>query len=152
MRIENNLIAGNTINGISLYSELSVGVEPTAPLHLEIVNNTITKNLKGLIAPVDGIFVHNNIITGNDEDVYRLADAADANVLNNLFGVSPDFVGKSGNISGDPAFVAPDQGDYRLQSSSPARAAGTSQLAPTVDIEGHPRDATHPDLGAFESP
>ncbi|KUK13082.1 MAG: Parallel beta-helix repeat, partial [bacterium 42_11] len=58
----------------------------------------------------------------------------------------------SGNIYGDPLFVNPawgTEGDYHLQAGSPAINAGTTQDAPTVDLENKPRDA-QPDIGAYE--
>jgi hypothetical protein len=151
VRIENNVIADNGSNGLSFFQMLEFSKGPW-PLRIEVVNNTITRNAKGLVAPVDGIFVHNNIIAGNDEDVFRLEDGAGTSVLNNLFGSAPPFVGVGGNMDGDPEFVAPDLGDFHLQPGSPARHAGTPKLAPSVDIEGHDRNPSQPDLGAFESP
>jgi len=58
----------------------------------------------------------------------------------------------TGNLYGDPLFVAPawgTEGDYHLQEGSPAINAGLTQGAPTDDLEGRPRDA-QPDLGAYE--
>ncbi|MCG6964506.1 MAG: PKD domain-containing protein, partial [Acidobacteria bacterium] len=58
----------------------------------------------------------------------------------------------AGNASADPLFVAPawgSDGNYHLQSGSPAIDAGTATGAPVDDLDGVPRDAT-PDLGAYE--
>ncbi|MFN3307647.1 MAG: choice-of-anchor Q domain-containing protein [Anaerolineales bacterium] len=58
----------------------------------------------------------------------------------------------AGNLCGDPLFVRPawgEAGDYHLQAGSPAINAGTSEGAPTVDLEGNLRHA-QPDLGAYE--
>ena len=141
--------ANNQSHGLGFF-QMFEGVQSSAGLMIEVVNNTITGNRKGLVAPVDGIFVHNNILFGNEADTYRLDEASDTSVLNNLFG-QPGFVGPNGNIEGDPAFVAAGDEDFHLQSQSPALHAGTPKLAPTVDIEGSPRDAAQPDIGAFES-
>ncbi len=57
-----------------------------------------------------------------------------------------------GNSCGDPLFVRPawgEAGDYHLQAGSPAINTGTSEGAPTVDLEGNLRDA-QPDRGAYE--
>ena len=43
----------------------------------------------------------------------------------------------------------PDQGDYHLQSGSPAIDAGTIDGAPLTDFEYRERDGS-PDIGAFE--
>jgi len=58
----------------------------------------------------------------------------------------------AGNLYGDPLFLAPawgDQGNYHLNIDSPAIGAGASTSAPTVDLEGNPRDEA-PDMGAYE--
>jgi hypothetical protein len=58
----------------------------------------------------------------------------------------------TGNVYGDPLFVSPawgTEGDYHLQEGSPAIDAGTSEGAPTDDLEGRPR-GDQPDLGAYE--
>ena len=58
----------------------------------------------------------------------------------------------AGNRYGNPAFVRPawgSLGDYHLEQGSPAINAGTTQGAPTVDIEGYLRDS-RPDIGAYE--
>lgn len=57
-----------------------------------------------------------------------------------------------GNLYGDAMFVAPAwgrPGDYHLQTDSPAINAGSTESAPTVDLENRPRDA-QPDIGAYE--
>ncbi len=58
----------------------------------------------------------------------------------------------AGNFCGDPLFIHPawgDTGDYHLRQDSPAVNSGTAEGAPTLDLEGRPRDA-FPDLGAYE--
>ncbi|WP_437756183.1 choice-of-anchor Q domain-containing protein [Sorangium sp. So ce1389] len=150
VRVENNVIANNQGHGLS-FPRMFGGIWSFDWLRIEVVNNTVTGNRRGLVAPVDGIFVHNNILFGNEEDAYLLASASEASVLNNLFGVAPEFVGAAGNIDGDPAFVGAGGEDFRLQAHSPARDAGTPKLAPTVDIERNARDIVRPDIGAFEA-
>ncbi len=57
-----------------------------------------------------------------------------------------------GNLSVDPLFVDPDNGDFRLQAGSPAIDAGTSEQAPDDDLDGRARpcgDAV--DIGPYES-
>ncbi len=43
--------------------------------------------------------------------------------------------GQDGNILGDPMFVAPDDGNYHLDASSPAIDQGEPDAAPTVDFD-----------------
>ncbi len=57
-----------------------------------------------------------------------------------------------GIVSGDPLFQAPawgSEGDYHLESGSPAIDAGTAAGAPVEDLDGTARDGL-PDLGAYE--
>ena len=44
-----------------------------------------------------------------------------------------------GNISEDPGFVDPDNGDYHLRPDSPCIDKGTNESAPSTDWEGDPR-------------
>ncbi|NLJ50450.1 MAG: right-handed parallel beta-helix repeat-containing protein [Candidatus Atribacteria bacterium] len=57
-------------------------------------------------------------------------------------------------IAENPLFVAPSRGKnggYYIQENSPARDAGTSDDAPSVDLEGKPRpQGKGYDLGAYE--
>ena len=45
----------------------------------------------------------------------------------------------SGNIWGDPLFVNPDNGDFRIQEGSPCVDAADSSVAPEFDYYGQPR-------------
>jgi hypothetical protein len=57
----------------------------------------------------------------------------------------------SGNINRDPLFLDAGNGNLGLQSDSPCIDSGTSQGAPTDDIEGFPRPAGGGyDMGAYE--
>lgn len=58
-------------------------------------------------------------------------------------------------IGGDPLFVNPDSGDYRLQPCSPLRNAGLNIGTDTIpyDFEGAPRILESiADIGAYETP
>ncbi|MBI2560663.1 MAG: right-handed parallel beta-helix repeat-containing protein [Planctomycetes bacterium] len=57
-----------------------------------------------------------------------------------------------GNLYGDLLFIAPawgENGDYHLQSGSPAIDTGSSTDAPNDDLQGFARDV-QPDIGAYE--
>jgi hypothetical protein len=51
------------------------------------------------------------------------------------------MTGMNGNISADPQFIAPTQGDYHLQQVSPSIDAGDNQAPnlPDTDLDGDPR-------------
>jgi hypothetical protein len=51
-----------------------------------------------------------------------------------------------GNLSVDPLFVNPEEGDFRLQANSPCIDAGTV-VALAEDIEGNPRPVDIPGVG-----
>ena len=57
----------------------------------------------------------------------------------------------TGNISSDPQFVDPLDGNYHLQSTSPCINAGTSNAVESVDLDGNPRIVGgFVDMGAYE--
>jgi hypothetical protein len=58
------------------------------------------------------------------------------------------FTGTSAITGSDPLFVGAP-GDLHLRSASPAKFAGTSSGAPTVDVENSPRPSI-PTIGAYE--
>jgi hypothetical protein len=58
-------------------------------------------------------------------------------------------INHSGDISGDPAFVDPDHGDYHIGPGSAANDCGLAAGVAT-DKDGRRRNAVHPDLGAYE--
>jgi hypothetical protein len=56
-----------------------------------------------------------------------------------------------GNITNDPAFADPFNGNFHLQSNSPCINAGSSNAVGTTDLDGNPRlVGTFVDLGAYE--
>jgi hypothetical protein len=93
---------------------------------------------------VSGFPIVNSIFWGNGTDG---ADLSGTN-LNVSYSDVQGFPG-TGNISADPRFVDPTNGNYHLKASSPCMDRGTPTGAPTHDIEGTPRDAA-PDMGAYE--
>jgi hypothetical protein len=163
--LENNLVAENTEYGLWLHGGETLDyyyyIEPV------LTNNTITGNADtGILATYHVIAtLTNNIIWGNALDLQErntpwsitslylsYCDVGD-------FGTAIDVVG---NISADPLFEDPASGDYSLSAASPCIDAGTSDLAPTSDIDWYPRadDPAVPntgggampwyDMGAFE--
>jgi hypothetical protein len=74
-----------------------------------------------------------------DEDTTSLNSAAAVNAL----------AGASGNLSADPMFTAYPN-DLHLTAGSACVNAGTPDGAPAKDFDGKARDASKPDIGAYE--
>jgi hypothetical protein len=136
-----------------------------------VINNTIVGNPVGIHvdARVDtsGQLYLNNVLYGNDvglEVVFGSPQNYPTWAYNLVAGGAnysgiPDQTGTNGNISADPMFDSPADGDYHLQAGSPCIDAGFNgaPFLPTIDFDGNPRIiAGHPngpavvDIGAFE--
>ncbi|MCK5803627.1 MAG: right-handed parallel beta-helix repeat-containing protein, partial [Lentisphaeria bacterium] len=98
------------------------------------------------------IFWGNTDAGGTDESaqIHRWTPASDNPVLTYSI-VQGGWTGAGGTgvRSDDPLFVDDSVNDLRLHHDSPAIDRGTATGAPTVDVDGFPRDAT-PDMGAYE--
>src|SRR5262249_43144657 len=166
--IVQNLITGNqAYEGGGIY--WIVG-EPGARL----VNNTIadndaTSNGSGLFINGDDVRTEltNNIIVAKPGQVGLYCGGIDPLIrFNNVFsaggmayGGCSSRTGTNGNISADPLFANPTQGDYHLQQGSPSIDAGYNQAPnlPDTDLDGHSRildgdgDGTATiDMGVYE--
>lgn len=164
-RIENSTITGNQANiggGVYLY-----GVDHP----LQIVNSTIANNTATTAG--GGLFVYNHdystlditntILAGNtangSPDDLAINAGSFSSVTNSLIQASApttlNGATVSGNILGVDPLLGPlaNNGGYTqtmaLAANSPARNAGTTVGAPTVDQRGVTRDSL-PDIGAFE--
>lgn len=130
-----------------------------------LVNNTITDNttcaiLYALSATGSSVMVFNSILSfsgGNFDVLFTQTGAtrlADLSLRNCLIDRDPIMVvGRNGNITGDPKFADPNNGDFRLAADSPAINAGDNSAPglPMTDLDGHPRVVgSAVDIGAFE--
>ncbi|MFQ6041923.1 MAG: right-handed parallel beta-helix repeat-containing protein [Candidatus Poribacteria bacterium] len=134
--IEKNLIYNNSSNGIhaSFYSE------PT------IINNTIASNGGHGISSWTGagLVVNNIIVFNGSNGIYCSTLVSSPEIsYNNVYGNQRgDYSGcepGEGDISGDPLFVDPENGDYHLQPSSPSIDAG-NPVAFFNDTDGSRND------------
>jgi hypothetical protein len=154
--IVQNLITGNqAVNGGGIF--WSVPDTAQGPI---LVNNTIADNNATSIG--SGIFADgfdarteliNNIIVAKPGQTALFWGPVGQNQaiirFNNIFsdggmaygGSCSDRTGTDGNISADPQFINPTQGDYHLQQGSPSIDAGDNQASnlPDTDIDGNPR-------------
>jgi hypothetical protein len=125
-------------------------------------------------SPANGsnINIINNIIYGGKSQMIRFSDWSQwSSILkmnNNLYYGKPDHFAKvsgehydtlnawkkiSGrdkdSLYGNPRFLSPEDGDYRLRAGSPARNAGQN-VGLIADFSGNIPDFKAPDIGAYE--
>ena len=147
LRIVNNTLVGT--GGI---------FEQGGESNLEIINNIVVFGRSGIISGTvigpagprrSTLLIRNNNVFGNYDTF-----GEDTNYTAGL----PDQTGLDGNISLDPVFVNPADGDFRLAFGSPAIDSGTNLGCPSADQRG----ATRPidgsgsgravcDIGAYET-
>ena len=153
LRIVNNEILHNTKGGI-------VGQRAAGGtiLHNTVVGNgfaAAANELAGGIAlgPASNAQARDNIVVGNR---YGLNCQGCAGLLghNDVWGNVEDYVGEAspgnGDLSIDPGFVDPGEGDFRLRVGSPCIDAGV-ELGVATDALGAVRPfGAAPDLGAYE--
>jgi len=151
-RILGNLVRGASGGaGIAAYGNGT----PDGNLDVQIVNNTVTGNWRGIqVFAIDSI-VANNVITHSVDS--GLSGAVPANHHNLFFGNAEDFDASTagpGSVFADPLFVGAN--DFRLRAGSPAIDAGDSTAVPpelTTDLAANPRIAgAAVDIGAYEAP
>ena len=158
MNITNCVIAGNhAVNGAGLRSSGTL---------LRVVNSTIANNNAkqdgGAVVYEgnDSMVVDNSIIWGNSA-VNGTPFFILENIDNGKFGIKFRYTcvqderrSENGNITFDPAFADPANGDFSLQGRSPCIDAGSNDLVPykvTMDIAGNTRIANGTvDMGAYE--
>jgi len=138
------------------------GVKAAGAAGLTVSQCTIVGNGTGLVLGRDSpdATVRDCVLAANREAAVNLAKGSAGGFLashNCYFGANLDPVRISseiGSVVGDPAFVDPDQGDFRLQGESPAahlapfgRAAGArpalarSPAIESVEVKGISNDA-----------
>ena len=173
-RIENNLVYGNHASGISLYKiDGAQGSKNNV-----VVNNTVYQPSDGrwalnIQSGSTGNTALNNILISDHSFRGAIDISADslAGLTSNYNAVTSRLTPNGGNTIQTLAqwqsstgqdmnslvatsanlFVNPAGGDYRLLTTSPAKNAGTSQLAPPADFDGLPRKAGAAfDIGAYE--
>jgi hypothetical protein len=140
VHFQNNLIYNNGSYGIYIRSANETS-DPNEMNYIE--NNTIygntgygiylrNNNAGDMGYPYFFVTVKNNIVFGNTTAQLYLYNSADENLTasNNAPGATNAYGGiwstykGTGNVETDPLMVSPVTGNFKLQSSSPAKDAG----------------------------
>ncbi|WP_410808941.1 right-handed parallel beta-helix repeat-containing protein [Micromonospora sp. 067-2] len=150
--------AGRTLveNNIS-YNNGGRGVNVFRSDHVDVVNNTLYHNARHAAIETDlgvnrahDVRVANNVVVaGGSKPAVWVSNAADLRLASNLVVGRSNAPTDPNALTGDPRFVAPSAGDFRLKPGSPAIDSGTSALAPVTDGRRAPR-VGRVDRGALE--
>ncbi|MFO7956381.1 MAG: right-handed parallel beta-helix repeat-containing protein [Candidatus Brocadiia bacterium] len=158
VRAYNNLIYNNGGPGIVVADWGKGETHEIRDLH--IVNNTVVNNgatrkwgggMRFENPAAHNVVVRNNIFSRNwPGQMVIHKDVADRTVDHNLIHGETELEGDEA-VRGAPQFVNAGEGDFRLQSNSPAIEAGSARNAPVEDFDGNQRPrGTAVDIGAHE--
>jgi len=159
--LTNNKITDNSSDN---YAGITVGSDGDTPGTVILTNNTITRNTAN--STNGGVRInmqsntnnlYNNIIWGNtassNANIY-LYGSGTANGYNNNYSGTVSWTGSGeSNINVDPQFIDPDNGDFRIRSTSSCKDVGNNSAPsiPSDDFEGDSRPLdTIVDIGADE--
>lgn len=131
VRVFNNVSYGNASSGLTFWIEESGTLS-----NIQVINNTFYGNANKAITFLTSSFSGQNVLRNN---IY-----GEGNVSNGKF--TSDH-----NISGNPGFVDPGNGDFHVGAGSAAVDSGSATGAPAFDLDNHPRPAGAGfDIGAYE--
>jgi len=166
--IQNSLFNSNKMLSQSNWNN-SIVQNDGSPLQMNVINSTFTNNNKSAILNFNQNINETQISTFHlSNTIYQ--DTARVNHFPhgwkpqtllthsyfdtlNCAALPPNITcGPGMIIGGDPMFVAPDSGDYRLQPCSPLVNAGSNAYVSTpTDLAGNPRiEGSTVDIGAYE--
>jgi hypothetical protein len=117
-----------------------------------LIRNTIFSGR----GPNSHIYIGSSVTLSADHNLFYLPQSGGIILEHGSKFYTQSNIGElgEGNIYGDPLFLSPSwgsKGDYHLQNGSPAIDKGTSNGAPSVDLEGKPRpQGSGFDIGAYE--
>ena len=143
-------VGGNIVMSNSLVIGADRGVVATlGGATISIINSTIDDNRIGVFAHAGGAVTVKNSIVSNSLQIGILTDSGlvpttYSDVWSNVAGSTdysgmPDQTGTLGNVSVDPKFIAPEEGNYRLDYRSPVIDAADGPIAPATDYFGRAR-------------
>ena len=145
VRIYNNLFYQNEIFSLDIGSGYHTLTE-----NVEIINNTFyTSGFPKAAAIVinnrkaKNVLIRNNLLAVEKIQISVPATTATVQIDHNLFVKAQGTYNSEKNgtdfVLGDPLFVNPSAGDFRIQAGSPAIGIGSADSAPAVDLTGLPR-------------
>lgn len=162
--VNNALLAGA---GIRVIGGKTTGATRNRVEGVSMVNNTLVTSTPGLTVTsnseggsgntVTGVAVSNSIFWPRPEAPlgagFLVGELAVSQVDHSITPM-PDFTGANGNLSANPLLANAANGDLHLRPGSPAIDAGTSDGAPSRDLEGRPRfdDPATPNTGGGSVP
>ncbi|WP_412751466.1 right-handed parallel beta-helix repeat-containing protein [Krasilnikovia sp. M28-CT-15] len=142
--VENNVAFRNGGGGVHVFSSDNV----------DVVHNTVYHNS---VSPEIGDRDLNATRANNVRFFDNISVSAPGHKPLSISGTpgrakgSEKVVADCNLLGGDPKFVNPAAGDFRLRPGSPAIDAGCAKLTATVDIAGRARPSGKSDLGAHQS-
>lgn len=144
--IENNLFLQTELGANTLRMALHVA---GSVFRFNTVGHTTTTPNSATTINCTGIELSNNIIAAKSSIPFSSGCSARQTLFDAEAGTQPG----DNNITADGAtfFVNSVTGDFHLAADSPAKEMGEGGLV-IVDLEGTPRPAANPDVGAFEAP
>jgi len=150
--IKNNYLVGNGKCGISTNGGCCSG----HGARTSIINNVIASNngdgvysyyISGYVANLSNNIIANNGGIGIDFAYASMGTTSYNDVFSNTSGsYASGVTAGTGDISQNPLFIDPTNGNYALQSTSPCKNAGSPGIA-----DNDP-DGTRNDMGAFGGP
>ncbi len=162
INVYNNLSYNNALVGISIH-ECCIASHPLSSIL--VINNTVYNNGSGSWGggiqdendQAIGVIIRNNIVSDNlsFQIALEIGNPETVTVDHNLIHGFRDYDGETRGIDyqeGDPRFVDPENGDFRLQSESPAVDNGSAALAPSDDFlrTSRPQGEGY-EIGAYEA-